>query len=137
MLVKTEEVIQMTQGERIRELRKHLQLTMEQFGGKIGVTKSTISNIENGNRNATEHMVKSICREFGVDYIWLTTGEGEMFIDSDDDFIEKIDRIMAGESDVRKNWFKFMVDLDDEDVAAFDRLIKKAIQFLQDQDKKD
>ena len=127
----------MTQGERIRELRKHLQLTMEQFGGKIGVTKSTISNIENGNRNATEHMVKSICREFGVDYIWLTTGEGEMFIDSDDDFIEKIDRIMAGESDVRKNWFKFMVDLDDEDVAAFDRLIKKAIQFLQDQDKKD
>ena len=61
----------MTQGERIRELRKTLKMTMEQFGEKIGVTKSTISNIENGNRNATEHMVKSICREFNVDYIWL------------------------------------------------------------------
>ena len=45
----------MTQGERIRELRKTLKMTMEQFGEKIGVTKSTISNIENGNRNATEH----------------------------------------------------------------------------------
>ena len=84
----------MTQGERIRELRKTLKMTMEQFGEKIGVTKSTISNIENGNRNATEHMVKSICREFNVDYIWLTTGDGEMFVDTDDDFIERIDRIM-------------------------------------------
>ena len=82
----------MTQGERIRELRKTLKMTMEQFGEKIGVTKSTISNIENGNRNATEHMVKSICREFNVDYIWLTTGDGEMFVDTDDDFIERIDR---------------------------------------------
>ena len=96
----------MTQGERIRELRKTLKMTMEQFGEKIGVTKSTISNIENGNRNATEHMVKSICREFNVDYIWLTTGDGEMFVDTDDDFIERIDRIMVGEDDARKNLFK-------------------------------
>ena len=96
----------MTQGERIRELRKTLKMTMEQFGEKIGVTKSTISNIENGNRNATEHMVKSICREFNVDYIWLTTGDGEMFIDTDDDFIERIDRIMIGEDDARKNLFE-------------------------------
>lgn len=119
----------MTQGERIRELRKTLKMTMEQFGEKIGVTKSTISNIENGNRNATEHMVKSICREFNVDYIWLTTGEGEMFIDSDDDFIERIDRIMAGEDDARKNLFKFMLELSDEDIEALDRLMQKAIEF--------
>ena len=49
---------------------------------------------------------KSICREFNVDYMWLTTGEGEMFIDTDDDFIERIDRIMAGEDEARKNLFK-------------------------------
>lgn len=121
----------MTQGERIRELRKTLKMTMEQFGEKIGVTKSTISNIENGNRNATEHMVKSICREYSVDYIWLTTGDGEMFIDNDDDFIERIDRIMAGEDDARKNLFKFMLELSDEDIAALDRLMKKAIEFTQ------
>lgn len=125
----------MTQGERIREVRKSLKMTMEQFGEKIGVTKSTISNIENGNRNATEHMVKSICREFNVDYIWLTTGDGEMFIDSDDDFMERIDRIMAGEDDVRKNLFKFMLELSDDDIAALDHLLQKAIQFLQDKEK--
>lgn len=113
----------MTQGERIRELRKTLKMTMEQFGEKIGVTKSTISNIENGNRNATEHMVKSICREFNVDYIWLTTGGGEMFVDTDDDFIERIDRIMVGEDDARKNFFKALLEASDEDIAAFQRII--------------
>ena len=113
----------MTQGERIRELRKTLKMTMEQFGEKIGVTKSTISNIENGNRNATEHMVKSICREFNVDYIWLTTGDGEMFVDTDDDFIERIDRIMIGEDDARKNLVKALLEASDEDIAAFQRII--------------
>lgn len=114
----------MTQGERIRELRKTLKMTMEQFGEKIGVTKSTISNIENGNRNATEHMVKSICREFNVDYIWLTTGDGEMFVDTDDDFIERIDRIMAGENETRKNMFKALLYASDEDIEALARIIE-------------
>lgn len=110
-------------NERIRELRKSLNLTMEAFGERIGVSKSTISNIENGNREATEHMIKSICREFGADYIWLTTGEGEMFVESDDDFIERIDRIMQSEGDARKNLFKALLYASDEDVEALARII--------------
>lgn len=119
----------MAQGDRIRNLRKTLNLTMEKFGERLGVSKASISNIENGNRNLTEQMTKSICREFGVDYIWLTTGEGEMFVETDDDFIERIDRIMAGEDEARKNLFKFMLELSDEDIAALNRLMEKAIAF--------
>lgn len=113
----------MTQGERIREVRKTLGLTLEKFGEKIGVTKTAISRIEKGERGCTEQMTKSICREFSVDYIWLTTGEGEMFVESDDDFMERIDRIMAGEDDARKNLFKALLDASDEDIAAFQRII--------------
>lgn len=127
----------MTQNERVKEIRKTLGLTLEKFGERIGVTRGSMSNIENGNRNLTEHMTKSICREFSVDYMWLTTGEGEMFIDSDDDFIERIDRIMAGEDEARKNLFKFMLELSDEDIAALDRLMKKAIEFTQNNKEKD
>lgn len=119
----------MTQNERVKEIRKTLGLTLEKFGERIGVTRGSMSNIENGNRNLTEQMTKSICREFSVDYMWLTTGEGEMFVDTDDDFIERIDRIMAGEDEARKNLFKFMLELSDEDIAALDRLMKKAIRF--------
>ena len=127
----------MTQNERVKEIRKTLGLTLEKFGERIGVTRGSMSNIENGNRNLTEQMTKSICREFSVDFMWLTTGEGEMFIDTDDDFIERIDRIMAGEDEARKNLFKFMLELSDDDIAALDRLMKKAIEFTQNNKEKD
>ena len=119
----------MTQGERIREVRKTLGLTLEKFGEKIGMKKNSVSQIENGKNSVTEQVIKSICREFNVDYIWLTTGDGEMFVDTDDDFIERIDRIMVGEDDARKNLFKALLEASDEDIAALDRLMKKAIRF--------
>ena len=127
----------MTQGERIREARKTLGLTLEKFGEKIGMKKNSVSQLENGKNSVTEQVVKAICREYNVDYMWLTTGEGEMFIDTDDDFIERIDRIMAGEDEARKNLFKFMLELSDDDIAALDRLMKKAIEFTQNNKEKD
>lgn len=69
----------MTQGERVQEIRKSLKLTLEKFGEKLGVTKVAISNIEKGNRNLTEQMAVSICREYNVNYDYLMNGEGEMF----------------------------------------------------------
>ena len=119
----------MTQGERIKELRKTLSLTLEKFGQRIGVGKSTISDLENGRRSLSEHMTKSICREFSVDYMWLTTGEGEMFVESDDDFFERIDRIMAGENESRKNMIKLSCMPLTLTFEAFDRLVDYYIFF--------
>ncbi len=124
----------MTQGERVKEIRKALGLTLERFGEKVGVGKTAISKIEKGERGLTEQMTKSICREYGVGYIFLTTGEGEMFVDSDDDFIEKIDRIMAGESDIRKNAIKALVNASTEDIEALDRLIDLYLQAKNEKD---
>ena len=124
----------MTQGERVREVRKALGLTLEKFGDKIGMKKNSVSQIENGKNNVTDANIKAICREFNVDYIWLTTGEGEMFVDTDDDFIEKIDRIMAGESDIRKNAIKALVNASTEDIEALDRLIDLYLQAKNEKD---
>ncbi len=119
----------MTQGERVKELRKTLSLTLEKFGQRIGVGKSTISDIENGRRSLSEHMTKSICREFGVDYIWLTSGDGEMFVDSDDDFLERIDRIMAGENDDKKAMIKALLYASDDDIAIVNNMINSYLSF--------
>lgn len=69
----------MTPGERVKQIRKEKKLTLERFGEKVGVTKQTISRIENGINALTEQMILSICREFNVNEEWLRTGEGEMF----------------------------------------------------------
>ena len=126
----------MTQGDRIKDVRNSLGLTLEKFGEKLGVTKTAISRLEKGERSLTEQMTKSICREFGVDYMWLTTGEGEMFVESDDDFFERIDRIMAGENETRKNMIKMLLYASDDDIKAFDRLVDYYIS-LKAENKKD
>lgn len=53
----------MTQGERVKEIRKSLEMTMEQFGSRLGVTKVAISRIEKGERNLTEQMSRAIDRK--------------------------------------------------------------------------
>lgn len=70
----------MNEGTRVRELRKELKLTLEKFGDPLGVGKTAISKIENGERGLTDQMIISICREYDVNETWLRTGEGEMFI---------------------------------------------------------
>ena len=69
----------MTQGERVREIRKALGLTLEKFGEKLGVGKTAISKLEKDERNLTDQMAKAICREYNVSYDYLIYGDGEMF----------------------------------------------------------
>lgn len=71
----------MTQGERILEIRKSLNLTMDKFGEKLGVQKSAISKIEKDKVNLSDQMARAICREYNVNYDYLMYGEGEMFSD--------------------------------------------------------
>lgn len=113
----------MTQGERVREVRKSLGLTLEKFGEQIGIKKAAVSKIEKGENSLTDANIKAICREYSVDYIWLTTGEGEMFIETDDDFMERIDRIMVNENDARRNIFKALLYASDDDVEALARIM--------------
>ena len=63
-------------NERIKELRNKLNLTQEEFGKKIGSARNTIANYETGNRNPSNAIITSICREFNVNEVWLRTGEG-------------------------------------------------------------
>ena len=114
----------MTQNERVKEVRKTLGLTLEKFGDRLGIKKAAVSKIEKGENSLTDANIKAICREFSVDYMWLTTGEGEMFVETDDDFFERIDRIMAGENETRKNMFKALLYASDEDIEALARIIE-------------
>jgi transcriptional regulator with XRE-family HTH domain len=80
----------MTNGERVNEVRKSLGLTLEKFGEKLGVTKTTISRIEKGVNNLTGQMAISICREYNVNYDYLMYGEGEMFDDLPQTIVDEL-----------------------------------------------
>ena len=122
----------MTQNERVKEVRMTLGLTLEKFGDRLGIKKAAVSKIEKGENSLTDANIKAICREFSVDYMWLTTGEGEMFVETDDDFFERIDRIMAGENETRKNMIKMLLYASDDDIKAFDRLVDYYISLREE-----
>lgn len=68
--------------DRLNLLRKTLKLNQNDFGKKLGVTNTAISKLEKGERNFTDQMILSICREFNVSEEWFRNGGSpdEMFV---------------------------------------------------------
>lgn len=67
-------------NERIKKIRKTLDYTQQEFAERIGVKRNTIAQYEIGRNEPIDTVIRSICREFGVNESWLRSGEGEMFI---------------------------------------------------------
>ncbi|MBU9728300.1 helix-turn-helix transcriptional regulator [Diplocloster modestus] len=65
---------------RLKEIRMYYGLNQEQFGKRIGLTRSAICNYESGSRLLSEQTIISVCREFNVNEEWLRNGEGEPYI---------------------------------------------------------
>ena len=126
----------MTQGERIKEIRKYLQLTLEKFGEKLGVGKTAISKIENNERGVTEQMIKAVCREFDVNEEWLRTGKGEMFIElTEQEKIMKFTGLLLKDEDsVVANAIQALIvtyeKLDDTSKATLNKIIMQYIDNL-------
>lgn len=66
-------------NERLKLIRKTLNLTQNEFAERLGLAQNSVANYESGRRTPNEAIIKSVCREFNVDYFWLTEGTGEMF----------------------------------------------------------
>lgn len=104
-------------NKRVRILRKDLGLTLEKFGERLGVTKVAISNIENGNRNVTEQMIKAICREFSISEDWLRTGDGDMYEPIEDETAVIVSELLEKSNpfyDIIKGIMKTYLELDEK-----------------------
>lgn len=71
--------------DRIKLIRKNAGLTQQEFANKIGVSRNTIATYETSVRIPIDAIVKSLCREFDVNEIWLRTGEGNMYVNTNPD----------------------------------------------------
>ena len=116
-------------GERIRYLRKSvLSQTLDEFGAKIKLGKSAISNMETNQRGVTDQTIMSICREFGVSEQWLRYGEGEMFVQLTSG--ERIANLIAEAqtsppNSPKRRMLLALAKLDEEDWIALARIAEK------------
>lgn len=111
--------------ERLILLRKALGITQADMAEKIGVSRFAISNYEAGTRNITDRTARQICAAYNVDYIWLTTGQGEMFVNTDDALGGIVDSVMQGDNMLAKSIFKGFAQFSEEDWVKLRDLIDK------------
>lgn len=67
--------------KRLKQLRKALDLTQQEFADRLNIKRNTIANYETGRNEPVGSIFALICREFGVSEEWLRNGTGEMFVD--------------------------------------------------------
>ncbi len=104
-------------NNRIRELRKSLQLSQKEFAERIGLKQNAISYMEKSGATVTEQNIKAICSEFNVNESWLRTGEGDMLLQAE------------------KRQKEFFDIFDELAPALQEYLIKTAKELLETQDK--
>lgn len=87
--------------DRIKKIRKELDLTQQEFADRIGIARGNIAAYEVGKNAPSDSVISLICREFSVNENWLRTGEGDMFMElSRDEQIEEfIGNLLQGEED--------------------------------------
>ena len=113
-------------NERIKKLRRTLDLTQQEFADRIGVKRGTIANYEIARNEPTDSIVSLICREFNVSEKWLRNGEGDMFrpADRNTDIARLTKQLLDEESDSFKN--RFVTMLSNLSVEEWEFLEKKA-----------
>lgn len=104
----------MTLGERIKKVRKALDLTQQEFADRIGSKRNTVATYEMGRTDPSAAIVSLIHREFAVSQEWLRTGEGEMFIPTSDESIDELVR-QHGLGDLERQIMVEFVQLDPRD----------------------
>lgn len=78
----------MNVGERIKELRKDLGLTQQEFADKLNIKRNAITNYEVQRNDPSDVVLSLICKTWNVNLDWLKEGKGDMYLSSPMDSLE-------------------------------------------------
>lgn len=118
----------MTIGERVKKLRKQVNLTQQAFADRLNLKRNTVGSYEVNVVEPSDRTISDICREFNVNETWLRTGEGEMFnqITQSEKLAAFLADITANEEDSFKRQFvEVLADLEPEDWKFLERMARK------------
>ena len=122
------------ENERIKEVRKTLGLTLDKFGERVGMKKSSLSQVENCTNAVSGQLRTAVCREFHVREEWLRTGEGEMFEDRTPDqaIVDFAADLVNVEDDAfKKRLISALARMDDQTWETFEKWINAFLEEFQ------
>ena len=114
-----------TIGERIHQVRTDAKLSQRAFADRIGISGGSVSMLETGINNPSAQTIRLICREFNVDYAWLTDGVGEMYSATENEVMAALDDLMTGEHENTRALIRTLAKLSEAELDMVDRFIEK------------
>lgn len=118
-------------GDRIRELRKELGMTQQEFADRLKIKRNTIATYETGRNDPIDSVFALICREFNVSEDWLRTGEGEMFVPKsrDEELAEFFGNVQGiGPESFKRRFVSMLSRLDEEEWALLERMAERLLE---------
>lgn len=103
--------------DRLKLLRKELNLTQQELADKLGIKRTTIGNYEVGRNEPVDSVISLICDRLNVNEEWLRTGAGEMFVSKNTNIRVQawIDKVLAGRpEDIRYRAVSLLADMPEE-----------------------
>lgn len=113
-------------NERIKEIRKYLNLTQQEFAEKIKVKRNTVATYEMGRSIPSDSAIALICKEFSVNEEWLRNGTGEMFVklSRDDQIAAFVGDLLKDEEDsFKRRLISALAGLDDDGWDFLDQFL--------------
>ena len=119
-------------NERIKEIRIKLGITQQEMADKLGLKRNTIATYEMGKANPSERTISDICREFGINEVWLRTGEGgpdNMFtkVSEDDPYSLALGKLSIEENQFVRNAVKYLANADPEKLKVIEEFMKQCL----------
>ena len=117
-------------NERIKELRKSLNVSQNAFAQALGLSRNFICLLEKGDRDAGDRTIRDICDIYGVNEDWLRTGTGEMYKPLDrEGEVARIADVMLNDVDpyLKTKLIRMVADAPGEDLELF---VQKAREFI-------
>lgn len=119
-------------NDRIKIIRKHFKLSQEEFGNRIGISRSSVCKLETGENNPSERTLMLICKEFAINEVWLRTGEGgeeNMFtkVSEDDAYSLALGKLTTEENRFVKNAVKYLANTEPEKLKIIEEFMKSCL----------
>lgn len=121
--------------DRVKAVRKSLDLSQTAFGERLGVGIGVIKNIEYANVDPKEPFLTLICEVFNVNPDWLMNGTGEMFIerDSGDEIARLLTSVMLDDdTSIRRRFILALSKFDGDDWATVEKFLDSFTQTEKD-----
>lgn len=119
-------------NERLKSLRAALGLTQQEFADRLKIKRGSVANYEIGRNEPIDAVITLICREFGVNEVWLRTGEGgpdNMFtkISDDDEYSLSLGKLSLEENQLVRNAVKYLANAEPEKLKIIEEFMRECL----------